>query len=29
LLADVRKMVADSKKKEDFEIEQPGTKIKP
>ena len=29
LLADVRKMVTDSKKKEDFEIEQPGTKIKP
>jgi hypothetical protein len=29
LLADVRKMVEDSKKKEDFEIEQPGKKIKP
>jgi hypothetical protein len=29
LLTDVRKMVEDSKKKEDFEIEQPGKKIKP
>jgi hypothetical protein len=29
LLADVRKMVTDSKKKEDFEIVQPGNKIKP
>ena len=28
LLADVRKMVADAKKKEDYEIEQPGVKKK-